>query len=79
VKCIGGCLPGNNNHAASFHTLRHPHASNLLSRGVPLPAVSARLGHSDTNVTARVYSHALPAGDQCAADVRDSNDDAKVQ
>jgi integrase len=53
---------------ASFHSLRHSHASNLLSRGVPLPAVSARLGHADTNVTARVYSHALPADDQRAAD-----------
>lgn len=57
---------------ASIHTLRHTHASNLLSRGVPLPAVSARLGHADTNVTARVYSHALPADDQRAADVWDS-------
>ena len=28
---------------ASFHSLRHSHASNLLSRGIPLPAVSARL------------------------------------
>lgn len=64
---------------ASFHTLRHTHASNLLPRGVPLPAVSARLGHSDTNVTARVYSHALPADDQRAADVWDSIVRTKVQ
>jgi len=40
----------------------------LLSRGGPLPAVSARLGHADVNVTARVYSYALPADDQRAAD-----------
>jgi integrase len=57
---------------SSFHTLRHTHASNLLSRGVPLPAVSARLGHADANVTARVYLHALPADDQRAADVWDA-------
>jgi len=63
----------------SFHTLRHTHASNLLSRGVPLPAVSARLGHSDPNVTARVYSHALPADDQRAADVWDTIIDGPVQ
>jgi len=55
----------------SLHSLRHSHASNLLSRGVPLPAVSVRLGHSDTNVTARIYAHALPADDQRAADVWD--------
>ena len=63
----------------SLHTLRHTHASNLLSRGVPLPAVSARLGHSDPNVTARIYSHALPADDQRAADVWDNLIDEKVQ
>jgi hypothetical protein len=39
---------------------------------VPLPAVSARLGHSDTHITARVYSHALPADDDRAADAWDS-------
>jgi integrase len=48
---------------ASLHTLRHTHASTLLSKGVPLPAVSARLGHADTAITARIYSHALPADD----------------
>jgi integrase len=63
----------------SLHTLRHTHASNLLSRGMPLPAVSARLGHCDTNVTARIYSHALPADDQRAADVWDSLIDGLVQ
>ena len=63
----------------SLHTLRHTHASNLLSRGVPLPAVSVRLGHCDTNVTARVYSHAMPADDQRAADVWDNLIDGPVQ
>jgi integrase len=63
----------------SLHTLRHSHASNLLSKGVPLPAVSARLGHADCNVTARIYSHALPADDQRAADVWDRVIDGPVQ
>jgi len=57
---------------ASLHSLRHSHASNLLSRGVPLPAVSERLGHSNANVTARIYAHALPSDDQRAADEWDS-------
>jgi integrase len=65
--------------SASFHTLRHTHASNLLSRGVPLPAVSARLGHSDPNVTARIYSHALPADDQRAADTWETIVEGPVQ
>jgi integrase len=57
---------------ASLHTLRHTHASNLLSKGVPLPTVSSRLGHSDTNITARIYSHALPDDDMRAADAWES-------
>jgi integrase len=43
----------------SLHNLRHGHGSQLLSAGVPLPAVSARLGHSSPYVTATIYSHAL--------------------
>ena len=53
---------------ASLHSLRHAHASNLLSRGVPLTAISARLGHANANITARIYCHALPLDDQRAAD-----------
>ena len=40
---------------ASLHTLRHTHGSHLLANGVPLPVVSARLGHSSVRVTADVY------------------------
>ena len=53
---------------ASLHTLRHTHASGLLSRHVPLPVVSSRLGHANTHITATIYAHALPADDQQAAD-----------
>ena len=56
----------------SLHTLRHTHASHLLSNGVSLAAVSARLGHANPNVTARIYLHALPADDQRAADAWDA-------
>ncbi len=56
----------------SIHTLRHSHASISLSRGVPLPAVSARLGHADVNITARIYSHAIPDDDRRAADTWDA-------
>jgi integrase len=53
---------------ASLHTLRHTHASHLLSNRVPLTVVSARLGHADVNITARIYSHMLPDDDSRAAD-----------
>jgi integrase len=55
-----------------LHTLRHSHGSQLLSDGVPLPAVSKRLGHSDVYTTAKVYAHALPKDDAAAADAWDT-------
>jgi integrase len=45
----------------SLHSLRHTHASELLSKGAPLPAVAERLGHASPHVTLSIYSHALPA------------------
>ena len=65
--------------AGSLHTLRHMHASNLLSMGIPMTAVSARLGHADTSVTSRIYSHPLPADDQRAADAWDGLIGGKAQ
>jgi integrase len=47
----------------SLHSLRHTHASELLDAGVPLPVVSARLGHSSIRVTADTYAHAIHGQD----------------
>ncbi len=57
----------------SMHTLRHSHASQLLSAGVSLPTVSKRLGHTDPSVTARIYSHPMPKDDVKAAELWDAN------
>ena len=53
----------------SLHSLRHCHASSLLSNGVPIAVVSQRLGHSDQNITLSIYSHALPADTKAAAKI----------
>ena len=53
---------------ASLHSLRHSNATNLLSKGVPVAVVSARLGHADPSITNRIYNHALPTDDKRAAD-----------
>jgi len=45
--------------AGSFHSLRHTHATMLLEAGEDLEIVSKRLGHSNINTTAKVYSHIL--------------------
>ena len=50
-------------------TLRPTHGSHLLAAGVPLTDVSKRLGHADTDITARTYSHAMPDDDARAADM----------
>lgn len=41
------------------HDLRHSHASYLLSSGVPITAISKRLGHSSITITMNVYSHQM--------------------
>jgi integrase len=52
-----------------LHDVRHTAATHLLTRGVPVHIVSARLGHSSPMVTLSVYAHVLPTGDEQAADV----------
>lgn len=42
-----------------LHDLRHSHASLLIAAGVPIIAVSKRLGHSSVKITLDVYSHLL--------------------
>lgn len=49
------------------HGLRHLHASLLLDEGVPVTAVSARLGHANPQITLRIYAHALAGQDGQAA------------
>jgi hypothetical protein len=53
----------------SLHTIRHTHASHLLSEGVPIPTVSKRLGHTNPTITLKLYSHALES-DELAAPQR---------
>ena len=42
-----------------FHSLRHSHVALLLYEGVPLYAISKRLGHSDMSITARKYAYLI--------------------
>ncbi|MEO8100060.1 MAG: site-specific integrase [Acidobacteriota bacterium] len=52
---------------ASLHTLRHTHGSQLIAAGMELSVVSERLGHSNSRVTAEVYTHAIHGRDDEAA------------
>jgi integrase len=51
----------------ALHLLRHSHTSILLAAGVPLPAVSARLGHSSVRTTQEIYAHMITGQDEEAA------------
>ncbi len=42
---------------ATFHIPRHSYASALAMKGVPMGVIAAQLGHSDTRMTERHYSH----------------------
>jgi site-specific recombinase XerD len=52
---------------AALHLLRHSHTSVLLAEGVPLAAVSARLGHSSVRTTQEIYAHMIKGQDEEAA------------
>lgn len=49
---------------ATFHGLRHSHATMLLAAGVPLKEVSARLRHSTVTLTGDIYGHVLPESEK---------------
>lgn len=40
-----------------MHGFRHTHVSMLLAHDVSIECVSERIGHKNTLVTSRVYSH----------------------
>ena len=63
-----------------LHTLRHSHASELLSKGAPIPTVAKRLGHANANITLSIYAHALDADEVAAAKIwNDAMEDVIAQ
>ncbi|MGH9009281.1 MAG: tyrosine-type recombinase/integrase, partial [Acidimicrobiia bacterium] len=52
-----------------LHDLRHYVATRLLDGGVPVRAVSERLGHATATTTLAIYAHAVPATDRKAAEM----------
>jgi len=51
-----------------LHSLRHTQATFLLSSGIDIKTVSARLGHSQVSLTLDQYGHAMPEKDREAAE-----------
>jgi len=53
----------------TIHTLRHSAAVHMVSAGISMHKVSQYLGHSNTQITERVYARFAPSHMQDAADV----------
>jgi integrase len=51
----------------TFHQLRHTNASLLISQGVDIVTLSARLGHADKSDTLNTYSHMINSKEAQAA------------
>lgn len=51
----------------TLHSLRHTHASQLVSAGAPLPVIQQRMGHADIATTLGIYSHVKAGEDAKAA------------
>jgi integrase len=52
---------------ATFHALRHTHASQLIDAGVDIVTISKRLGHAKPDITLRIYAHLFRKDDGKAA------------
>ena len=55
-----------------IHELRHVHATLALRGGTDLKSLQRRLGHASLAMTLGLYAHALPTGDQQAAQALES-------
>ena len=53
---------------ATFHSLRHTHASALIAAGKDVVTVSRRLGHAKPTITLNVYGHLFANTDADCAD-----------
>ena len=53
---------------ATFHSLRHTHASALIAAGKDVVTISRRLGHAKPTITLNVYGHLFANTDAECAD-----------
>jgi integrase len=58
---------------ATFHSLRHTHASHLIAEGLDVVTISRRLGHGSPAITLAVYAHLFPNTDARAAEIMEAS------
>lgn len=54
------------------HSLRHTNATLLIAGGTNIRTVAGRLGHASPSTTGNIYSHAIKAADEIAAEALDN-------
>lgn len=54
------------------HALRHAHVSMLIASGIDVKTISARVGHSNIDITLEIYAHVFKENDKKAADKIDN-------
>jgi integrase len=59
--------------SATFHSLRHTHASHLIANGLDVVTISRRLGHGSPAITLAVYAHLFPNTDRRAAEIMEAS------
>jgi integrase len=52
---------------ATFHSLRHTHASTLIASSLDVLTISRRLGHGSPAITLGIYGHLFKTDDRAAA------------
>lgn len=53
--------------SATFHSLRHTHASALIASGMDVLTISRRPGHGSPAITLTVYGHLFKTDDRAAS------------
>ena len=57
---------------ATYHALRHTHASQLIASGIDVLTISHRLGHANPTITPGVYGHLFSGSDDRAVKALDA-------
>ena len=61
-------LKGANIKYRNFHSIRHTHATELLSNGMPILEVARRIGHKKASTTLNMYGHVMKNFDEKLAE-----------
>jgi integrase len=71
-RCFKKALDASGNPKITIHDLRQSHASYLIGNGANIVAVSKRLGHTDVNMTLKVYTHLLKESEEKLLEIMNS-------